>query len=375
MKVSGRLAGAGLVAAIAALLSLPAGAVAKPGYEVENRSLHLTMHAAAANGYRLTVETRGHRQVLLTVSRGDTFVIYRTTGSISRRGIKVDLGSLGRISVRFAGERQPFELFPGLNIPLPPGLALPHRDCHGKRPVREVGRFRGTIQFRGENGFTRLQTHRARGEVGRFYRRVCKRGSLTFSRPRQNAGLFAGVRINLLVATDHSRNRTVGFEALDLAFGPGDQELDELLGAIAVTWLRERREGLRILRGAIASGDEGSLLTSPPQAQPVTATVALPESISGTAEYRKEVGSPASWVGSLEARLPGAGVVPLTGPGFSATLCRMPLAQLAPPFDNRCLRRSGAALPESLVVGTAISAQISGSQSQLFGDARLSWSR
>jgi hypothetical protein len=374
MNARGRLGGVAAILAAALLLGLPAGAAAKPGYLVKNRSLQLTLDAPAASGYRLTLATLGHHQIILQLFDGDRIATYRTTGSVSRDRIKVDFGALGRISVRFEGKRRPFPLIPGLDITLP-GLKLPHPDCRGKRPEREVGTFRGTIAFRGERGFTHLRTHRAQGEVRRTYRRVCKR-----NRPRGPAGrrrdgtLFGGARLNFLVAIDRSGPWPVRFEAIGFDLGPEGEELEALLGTLAFASIYERREGLRIVRAALVAGDDGSLLVDPPKANPVTATVALPRPIPGTAKYSKAVGTPATWVGSLKASLPGVGTVPLTGPGFSATLCRVPLLDLTP-RGNRCLRRSGAVLPSGFATGTPISAQISGSQSQLFGDARLSWSR
>jgi hypothetical protein len=375
MNASGRLGGVAAIMAAALLLGLPAGAAAKPGYLVKKRSLRLTVEAAATNDYRLVLEAHGHRQVVLQLSDGERLAIYRTTGSVSRNRIEADFGALGRISVRFEGRRRPFPLIPGLDITLP-GLKLPHPDCRGKRPEREVGTFRGTIAFRGERGFTRLRTHRARGEVQRTYRRVCKRGSRRGADGGGSDGnLLGGARLNFLVAIDRSGRWPVRLEAIGFDLGPELEELETLLGSLAVASIYERREGLRIARAAFVFGDDGSLLVDPPKANPVTATVALPQPIPGTAKYAKEVGTPVTWVGSLKASLPGVGTVPLTGPGFSATLCRVPLLGLPTARANRCLHRSGAVLPSGLVVGTPISAQISGSQSQLFGDARLSWSR
>lgn len=355
------------------LLAFPGAAAAKPGYEVQDRGLRLTMSARTGNGYVASVQTNGHREVVLTLARGSVLAVYRTTGRVSRRGIEARFGDLGWISVRFQGKRRPFELLPGLDIPLPPGLALPHRDCRGRKPVREVGGFRGTIRFVGERGFTRLRARHARGEVDRFYRRVCKRGSRSFGPFARAAAKRDAPRLNLLLVSDRSPHRIVSFEGGSFDLGPGNRDLEELFGSIAIASVRERRPGLRIVRAAIVIGDAGSMIVSRRGATPERATVTLPKPFGGTAEYTKETGSPATWIGSLTAWLPGAGTVHLTGPEFAASLCRLKLEDVA--LDNPCLRRSGVPLPGAVVAGTGISAQISGSQSQLFGDARLSWSR
>src|SRR4029077_15549246 len=84
----------------------------------------------------------------------------------------------------------------------------------------------------------------------------------------------------------------------------------------------ERRGRVKIRRGALIEGDAGSVLTSPFEVVPVTATVNLPSPFAGIGSYVEEAGVPPSWTGSLRVRLPGVDPVPLTGPGFTAALCR-----------------------------------------------------
>ena len=59
----------------------------------------------------------------------------------------------------------------------------------------------------------------------------------------------------------------------------------------------------------------------PPGAGPITGTVTPSFPFAGSATYSQPPGSPATWSGDLRAWLPGAGYVPLTGPGFSQVLC------------------------------------------------------
>lgn len=329
-------------------------AAAKPGFVVAERALRLTLKPAATNGYAVRIETEGHRRVTLTASKGGATAVYRTTGRVDRRGIEAEFGRLGRISVRFEGRRRPF---PGL---LPPALEarLPDLDlsldCHGRKPVREVGGFRGTIRFEGENGFTRVDARRAGGEVRRYYTRVCERYPGSAGRPaRKGPGLFEGLRVSLLYATDRSPRRIVGLESLGLEFGP----IVEILGPLYVvtTKVVERREAMLIVRTASELGDEETVTVSPPRRSPVTAKFALAGPFNGTARYRKERGSPAIWSGSLTSRPPGAGLVPLTGPGFSAVLCRLSFADV---LSNRCLRRADAPLPGPFEVAPPIATRL-----------------
>jgi hypothetical protein len=84
----------------------------------------------------------------------------------------------------------------------------------------------------------------------------------------------------------------------------------------------ERRGRVSIQMGTLIEWGPESILASPLGMQPVTAAVSLPRPFAGTGSYFEESGQPPSWTGSLRVRLPGADRVPLTGPGFTAALCR-----------------------------------------------------
>jgi hypothetical protein len=322
--------------AMATALALPTTVTAKPGYTVEERSLKLALSPEASNGYLARITTAGHRQVTLTVrKKGGGTVKYTTTGQVSRHGIEADFGQVGRISVRFRGTRRPFSgpLPPELESQLPE-LDFLRRDCHGRKPVREVGSFRGTIRFEGENGFTRIAVASAPGEVKRFYTRVCEGGLGSLPNALKGIG---GPRLSLLFAADREPSRTVFFESFQLKFGPPLGSLTSVRAQIV-----ERAGGMRIDRLTSDLGEDGSVILSPPHKSPTTATVALSNPFSGTADYRKDPASPPTWLGSLAVRLPGAGLVPLTGPGFEAVICRFRLEDI---FSSPCLRRADIRLP------------------------------
>ena len=363
------------LAILAALvtLALPGGAEARRGYKVINRSLRLELFVASAtNGYDFQVRTVGHHRVVLTVSRFlERAATYSTRGRVSRNRIEADFGRLGRIDVRFQRRARSHSKFPGLDAP---DFLRRFRYCRGRKPVLESGRFHGTIRFRGEGGFTRVHQTSARGSVNRQYRRVCKRKGGPAARASARDPL-ADARTNYLVAVDRSPRRIVAFETVSLDFGAGLEELSEFFGVTAAVVVLEKREGMRIQRLAIAEGGPESLLLSPPGKDPVTATVTPPKPFHGTADFEKAKGSPPIWSGTLRAPVPGAGIIRLAEEAFQPTFCRFSLKRLFEPQASRCLRRSGIPLPGPFVIGQAIGAQIKGSQSQAFGDARLSWSR
>ncbi len=350
----------------AAALALPASAGARPNVEVQKRSLHLSLQARASNGYQLRLETLGHKRVNLAFSKGGVFVGYTTIGRVNRHRIRADFGRLGRVSVRLRAKRVPFPRPRGRN---PQRNRSPRRDCRGRRPMREVGSFRGRIRFKGERGFTTVSTDSARGEMQRYYRRVCK---LTPARGRRQPA-FEAPRLNTITVGGRAANRAVFLRAVGLEGGPSNAALGKGFGSLTTAGTIERRAGVRIDRLAMTEGDARSLIVSPDDKRPVTATVALPKPFAGKAKLIQAAGSPTSWTGSLRVHLPGAGAVPLTGPRLQPVFCRVGLfSELATP----CVRRAEGAIPEPPRINALMALlQGSGSHSQALAEARLSWSR
>jgi hypothetical protein len=150
--------------------------------------------------------------------------------------------------------------------------------------------------------------------------------------------------------------------------GPGDRPSFSL--TFVAAGLQEQRGRVSIRRSVFMEGDSGSVLADKSEAEPTSATVTLPKPFGGMASYAKEPGSEASLTGSLNVWLPGAGKVPLTGPDFKAAVCHAS----ADKQIQRCLRDVSAEL-ESRGNFLAVRPQGSGSHSQAFWDAKLSWSR
>jgi hypothetical protein len=342
------------------LLALPAGASARPGFEVQERSLRSTVSIKGSNGFHGTVTTKGHRQVTLLLERASQTLELRTAGRVSRRGIEAKFGDLAGLSLRFEGARMPADL-----------RDRSKRPCRGRAPIVEQGVFRGTIHFRGESDFTQLEARRAPGMVERRFRRTCRMSRLKELRAK-GENLFRGLRFTQLEARARVGDANVTFEATALDFsailGP---EFPPLYGFSARAV--ERREGMRLVRAAKGLGDDHSFLASKPSATPQTVTVVPPPPFVKTADHLKEHGLPATWVGPLAVRLPGAGLVPLTGPGFKSAFCSLTFANALK--GEHCLPRHDEPGPSPMALIAAALAQGSGSQSQAFWDVRLSWSR
>lgn len=349
------------IAAVTLLLGLSAGAAARPGDEVRPRSLHLGLASIATEGYRVNVETAGHHRVILNVQKGSQFASYSVRGKVSRHRVKADFGRFGRVSLRFRGRSRPFVTAADRRRK----SQRQRRRCSGRRPEREIGHFRGTVEFEGQRGFTRLAVGKAPGEVRRTYRRVCR----TVRKPAAQASISGsasttpfGFTITVLTARSRVGRVLTQFNAVNLeaAAGiPGDEAF-----SLAGASLQERVGRVRILRSTLQAVKPGAIKVSRRGVKPIKARLRLGAPFDGSARYLGPTkSSPASWTGSLGVRLLGSGTLPLTGPGFNATLCRTSAFNPASP----CFRQAEASV--------AAAVQGSGSHSHPFAEARLSFLR
>jgi hypothetical protein len=331
------------VAATISLLALPAGAAARPGDEVRPRSLHLTMSAAGTRGYEVTVDTLGHHRVTLSVQRNGQLASYTTRGKVSRHQVKANFGRFGKVNLRFHGKRRSF--------PAPPHNRSKPRArrtvCHGRRPQRELGRFHGTIEFDGQNGYTRLAVGRLQGEVRRSYRQVCRLVPVRRHKHRAQRPAIAsaastnpfGFNLTLLSARSRSGGALTRFTAISLEPPRGIPVAAKDLFSIITASLQERVGRVRIFRSVMQFAAPEKIRISRRGVEPAKARLALSSPFSGRAHYKEtNEGSPASWTGSLGVRLLGTGLLPLTGPRFHVVLCRVSA------FNPRqsCFRRAEA---------------------------------
>lgn len=342
MKTRGGLA---ILVCAAVTLAVPASAAAvKPGFVVKPKSLQLRLGLPASKGYSASIVTDGHRQVVLSLSKGDVFARYTALGKVSRKGIKADFGSLGQVSLRFRNVRRYHpSLIPGLKLP-----KLLRDRCKGRRTVAEDGIFVGNVTFEGEHGFTRIQVSRRQGRVERSYRRVCKGRVRPFAGKGHNEAVFlvaqakrSGVTRFLITGEASLSTKDENF-SLTVAFAGENKKV----GRVAVE------------KATLVFEELDSIAISPPGKKPLTAKVKLRKPFEGTASYLEDGTAPPTWTGNLGLRLPGSGLVPLAGPEFEGELCR----GTGKTFEN-CLD----SLTESLPFRYG-----SGSHSQPLALARLS---
>jgi hypothetical protein len=333
------------VAATTFLLVIPAGAAARPGDEVRPRSLHLTMSAAGTRGYEVTVDTLGHHRVTLTIAKNGQLASYTTKGRVSRHRVKADFGRFGKVSLRFHGKRRPF---PTAFRKRPMGQRA-RVLCRGRRPQREVGRFRGTIEFDGQHSYTRLAVGKLHGEVRRSYRQVCRLVPVRKHRKRHARARAAvassantdpfGFNLILLSARSRVGPALTRFTAISLEPPRGIPVPAKDLFSVITASLQERVGRVRVYRSAMQLAAPKRARISRRGVDRATARLALDAPFSGRAHYEAADGdTPASWTGSLGVRLLGSGLLPLTGPRFHVVLCRVSA------FNPRqsCFRRADA---------------------------------
>lgn len=249
------------------------------------------------SGYRVQIEGSGH-EATLTVSRnsiGAVYVVRRA--KVSTDGLRARFGKLGRISVRFEPSGK-------VDREEPPGR------CKGKARVVRFGRYVGTIRFRGERGYVRIDADEAHGTSVSAPPWRCK--------ARHHGGKFAAmgskkappsIEVTALEAT--TRNGRVGFAATDFR-APEEQPL-----TIFNAGTLSRRGAMLIYHYALVLGKDRTFSFDDALS---TATVDPPKPFRGSAAFQRNQDGSTAWSGTLRLFLPGVGDLALTGPRYKAKL-------------------------------------------------------
>lgn len=238
----------------------------------------------ASNGYSILFEiNRG--KASLTARSDEGTVIYRGKGSLVDGRIRFGLGKLGRVNARFKSDGSVDHL-------------RPSKACKGREQAVRSGAFVGTIKFRGESGYTRLNVHRVYGTVASPRSWKCP------DTPVRHPGSAANLPAVLGAFTPHNH---VVFAAV---VGPKQLPLRFFIAGTS-----ERQGALRIKRSVLVEGEPVSFdflenLSS--------AIVSPPKPFSGTASFKRNADDSTEWFGTLSVALPGVGSIALTGPIFTA---------------------------------------------------------
>jgi hypothetical protein len=302
--------------AATALLVLPQAASAKPGYYVSKPSRFMTVQLQGSHGYRIDLITFGAKRLALLANHiggfnGESFGSQSASYIVPRQAARPDelhatLGKLGSVSLRFQASGPP------------KAQQEPGTDCKGRGSIEQRGHFVGSIRFRGERGFTSAHATSVNGQILRSFKQVCKR-------PHEPHGVVPKRKALSLGAYVKGNPDKASFGAYELAPSSNFESVNYSASAT------EHRGRTTIIRSASAYAEPSTLAVSGPSVRPATASVAPPFPFSGAATLEHGRGTADTWSGGLSVDLPGFGALPLTGPSFSAKLCRKNLSCLCPP--------------------------------------------
>ncbi len=234
-------------------------------------------------------------EIELKVSKRGQQAVYFAPGKVTPEGIAVKFGAFGEFVVAY----EPFRRLEEHG---------PNRHCEGEPITTTEGFFRGTMRFRGEDGYFNVEAARAKGTLVRQPEWKCDYGRAGASRAR---GGDAGKEKATLVASSH-RDR-IQFSAIRARqknehpftyFFAINQEVVEKVAISRFTY--------SVARSADFTFDN----------RRGTATVDPPAPFAGSAHYARRPDGPDRWSGSLTAPLLGLGSIRLTGPDFRAAMVR-----------------------------------------------------
>jgi hypothetical protein len=279
-----------------------------------------------SDGYEMTVTGFGPT-VGIAVRRPhhDTQTDYLVHGKVTETSIRATFPGLGRVAVDYR---------PAQRIPDGPCQSVLH-GIHGS--------FSGKIDFRGENGYTTVHAHRAKGVmIDLGFLRHCSGGI------SRGGGKSAEALIKALLGIGGPRAKTTHVLAewkqpLGGVFFEATQVGRDHTEFFAVEQHTSGR--LAVMHIARAHGS-AKMLASDPRLS--FASVSPPAPFSGTGDLRHDPDGRKRWSGTLTASFPGAPHVPLTGPDFKTVLSRSwgPLPTVPAPLPKRLL----GGLPEQLLV-------------------------
>lgn len=289
MKVRwGRRRSLGVAVGLAALTLLaPTGAAALDS-DLKGSAL-FRLHGS--NGYSILVLATSERadnrgDVAIIVGRRGAGVIYTAPALVSPTRFEADLGALGRISLDVVSSGAEKRLRPS---------------CGGEAVTFEPDVYRGTFEFRGEEGFTDATATQI-PEYGRFFLDLGCAGA--FRGESWGPG-SPGARLQVRMGKGPNRTSLQVNQNRPGARTHFKAEVVEKRGRVGIQ---------RFVEGRAPSGafDFDPLLRA--------ATLDPPAPFSGSAAFHRNASPANRWTGDLSVDFPGRSDVPLTRPGARVSL-------------------------------------------------------
>lgn len=243
-----------------------------------------------------------HGELIMFVFGKGEAAIYLAPATVRPTTIEADLGSVGRIAVEFQPSGPPERV---------------HASCErGGAATYEPGAWVGTIDFEGEEGFTRASASRTKAIVSPFLDAGCGSKGIGETLGSREPGAR-------LVARSASKKRAIYLQA-----NKNHQGARVHLEAS----IEERHDGLIVSREVGGYFRPGAFEFSAPLQ---TATLAPPSPFGGHATFRRAAKPANQWTGNLTVDFPGRADVPMAGHAFKAALAHAHL------FHERQARRYG----------------------------------
>lgn len=243
---------------------------------------------AGSDGYRILVladsrRADGRGEVIVFAGRGGSGASYFVPANVTDSHIEADLGGLGRIAVQF----------------VPSGAIEEESACGGEPTQFEAGEYEGSIEFDGEQGYTKASATRVRAEVKPFLSLVC--GGHGEGETRGS-----GLRGARLMVRSPARHLTV--------------RLNKNRPGARVRYRAEQKErrGKIVISRSVEGWMPGSAFLFARDLR--RASLDPPAPFSGGASFHRGATPPNRLRGSLSIDFPGSSNVSLVGPGLKATL-------------------------------------------------------
>jgi hypothetical protein len=280
---------------VALLLGLTPSAVASAdgaSYESAEPGFTAGFNLDASNGYSIfayaySERPDGRGRITFSVGKKGESAFYSAPATVTSTSVYANLGHLGKIDVAFhpSGREETARLCGRLKIPYEPGY------------------YEGTLEFNGEEGYTRASETRVPLRPLPFPNSICggrgsgeETGSLELPGARLRGLSFAGGR-SLSFQVNKNRPRAPAHFSVSLS---------------------ERRDGIRIEREVKGEAPPASFAFGRSLR---TAKLAPPSPFSGSALLsRGEDSFSPIWKGGLTIDLPGKSGFPLAGPGVHVSL-------------------------------------------------------
>lgn len=308
--ISLRTASIAALALLAALVGAPTAA-ARAGGEVRPSQSSIFVMIPASHGWHLqltaVVGKKGSRQIGV-YARGphEEEVSYLgVKGNVTEDGtIDAKVPGLLHVAVQFEQTAEtPVEFeFEGCKV-------------EGQASTRR-GIFRGTIAFHGEGAYTKFKTRSAHGQIEVDPRVRCPKRKHVPHQPKQN---LEDLGVEYLEAGREERKGDwISFSASGTGLMlPGSGPVTDFSASYI-----HRRGKLTVFASTRALGEEKGLFSlTAPEGTPTEATVDPPAPFSGSATFKLESPTTASWTGDLNVEIPTLGKVSLAEPGFWAGAC------------------------------------------------------